>query len=674
MTKPLRRVRHGVTLAHVQMTSTLIHDGRRPTLAAARVVVIGVIIFVTAACTHGSGPSGVSSVPREWPVYGHDTGGTRFSPLDDINRDNVARLSVAWIAHTGETAAGPSRRRVGFESTPIVVDGTLYFTTGTNRIIALDPETGAKRWEYDPKIDLTADYGDGLINRGVAAWLDPGTPSRPCRRRVFEATLDGRIVAVDGETGVPCADFGTGGEVSLTHVRGYRRGVYHMTSPPVVIDDLVVVGSAINDNGGVDDPAGIVRAFDVRSGALRWSWDPISSNSTQPSRPWVAGAGNAWSVMATDPQRHLVFVPTGSASPDYFGGLRPGDDKWANSIVALRSQTGEFVWGFQLVHHDLWDYDSASPPLLATITRDSEAVPVVIQSNKTGFLYVLHRETGQPVLPVEERVVPQSDVPGERTSPTQPIPTALPAAAPQVLTDEDIWGATPTDLADCRRTIRALRNEGVFTPPTMTGSVAVPGNVGGPNWSGYAFDAQRGLLIVNTNNLPALVKLIPRAEFERTRDRENGEYGMSLGTPFVLFRRYLQAPSGLPCSRPPWGSLVAIDINRGAIRWQVPLGSMAAIAPAIKAVPPGSITLGGPIITGGGLVFIAGTMDPFLRAFDVESGRELWKGSLPASGHATPMTYSTASGRQVVVIAAGGHAKFSEEPSGDALVAFALPR
>jgi quinoprotein glucose dehydrogenase len=640
------------------------------------VLCIGIALFT--ACRHDSTPPAAAAVATEnWPVYGHDEGGTRFSPLNDINRDNVSKLSIAWVAHTGEAVAGASRRRVGFESTPIVLDGTLYFTTGTNRIIALDAENGATRWEYDPKIDVTANYGDGLINRGVVTWTDSGRAAGPCRRRVFEATLDGRLIAVDAATGKQCDEFGTHGAVSLTNVAGFRPGVYHMTSPPVVIDDLVIVGSAINDNGGVHDPAGVVRAFDARSGTRRWSWDPIPPNTSSTSTTDVsaiAGAANAWSIMATDAERHLVFVPTGSASPDYFGGVRPGDNKWADSIVALRSQTGQLVWGFQLVHHDLWDYDTASPPVLATIAHDSQQIPVVIQTNKTGFVYVLHRETGAPVFPVEERQVPRSDVAGEQSSLTQPIPLVLPATTPHQLAASDVWGATDEDLTACRNAIRGLRNEGVFTPPSIKGTVVVPGNVGGPNWSGTAFDSQRGLLLLNTNNLPALVKLIPRAEFERTRQRESGEYGLSVGTPFVLFRRYLQAPSGLPCSGPPWGSLIALDLNAQALKWQAPLGSLSLLAPNTKSVPPGSISLGGPIITAGGVVFIAGTMDPFLRAFDVDSGRELWKGSLPASGHATPMTYRTASGRQFVVIAAGGHAKFTEEQGGDALVAFALPQ
>jgi quinoprotein glucose dehydrogenase len=609
-------------------------------------------------------------------VYGHDSGGSRFSSLTQINRDNVSQLRVAWMARSGDASAGANGRgRTGFETTPVVVDGTMYYTTATNRVIAVNPADGVQRWEYDPHIDVTANYGDGLINRGVVSWIDPQPPAtQPCRLRLFEATLDARLIALDAATGTLCRDFGDGGQVVLTNIGGYAPGVYHMTSPPAVIDDLVIVGSSINDNERVDEPSGVVRAFDARSGTLRWAWDPIPASSRTPRDGSRSGAANAWSVMATDPDRHLVFVPTGSASPDYYGGLRPGDDKWANSVVALRAQTGQLAWGFQLVHHDLWDYDTAPPPLLATITRNQQPVPVVIQSNKTGLLYVLNRDTGEPVLPVEERPVPQSDVPGERSSPTQPFPVAVMPTSPQQFTDADVWGATSTDLSACRDAMRGLRNEGVFTPPSVQGSVAVPGHVGGSNWSGYAFDERSGLLFANTNNLPALVRLIPRAEFAATRTRENGEYGPLVGTPFVLFRRYFQAPSGLPCSRPPWGSLVAVDIGSGTIRWQVPLGSMASFAPGVTGVPPGSVSLGGPIVTAGGLVFIAGTIDPYLRAFDSESGKELWKGALPASGHATPMTYAVSTtGKQYVVIAAGGHPKIPEEPVGDALVAFALP-
>ena len=633
---------------------------------------------LTAASAHAQSPPA-----SDWPNYGNDPGGMRYSPLTQINRENVASLKVAWTFHTGDISDGTGgRRRSGFETTPILVDGTLYLTTPFNRVIALDPESGKQLWAYDPKIDQTLDYGDGLVNRGVATWLDSArAANQPCRRRIYESTQDARLISIDAATGKPCEDFGDSGQVSLTNVPGYRSGWYHMTSPPTVIDDLVVVGSAIDDNQRAAMPAGVVRAFDARTGTLRWSWDPIpttpanESTSANDKKPEPqTGAANAWSIMTVDPQRDLIFIPTGSASPDYFGGLRPRDNKWANSVVALHAKTGKIAWGFQLVHHDLWDYDTAAPPLLATLRRNGQDVPVVIQGNKTGFLYVLNRDSGAPVFPVEERRVPPSDVPGEAASLTQPFPSAPPPLSPQKVSADDAWGPTPQDLETCRTWIKTLRNEGIFTPPSLQGSLIVPGNIGGMTWSGYAFDPQHGLLFVNTNNLVAKIKLIPRADFSRRESRtEDGEYSPQTGTPYGMFRRFLQSPSDMPCIAPPWGMLSAVDMAEGKIRWQVPLGSMQDFGGKQPPTPPGSINLGGPIVTAGGLVFIAGTFDPYFRAFDTDSGKELWKAQLPASGHSTPMTYRSASGKQFVVIAAGGHPKITEESLSDALVAFSLP-
>ena len=619
------------------------------------------------------------SVDSDWANYGNDPGGMRYSTLTQINRDNVSKLKVAWTFHTGDISDGSGgRKRSGLETTPIFVDETLYLTTAFNRVIALDPVTGAQRWAYDPAIDQTLEYGDGLINRGVATWLDRSrTAGEPCRRRIFESTLDARLIALDAATGKPCSDFGDAGQVTLRNVSGYVAGRYHMTSPPAVIDDLVIVGSAIDDNQSVDMPAGVVRAFDVHTGALRWSWDPIPPNThatEKASTPgtWNTGAANAWSIMTVDPERDLVFIPTGSASPDMYGGLRPGDNKWANSVVALHAKDGKLAWGFQLVHHDLWDYDSASPPLLATLLRHGKRIPVVIQGNKTAFLYVLNRDTGKPVFPVEERRVPQSDIPGEVSSLTQPFPVAPPALGLQRLSTEDAWGPTAADREACRSAIGRLRNQGIFTPPSVQGTLAMPGNLGGMTWSGYAFDPQRSLLFVNTNNLPAQVRLIPRDKVKSVN--KDGDFGPQTGSPYGMLRRFLQSPSDLPCIAPPWGTLTAVDMTEGKILWQVPLGSMQDFGGTHDSVPPGSISLGGPIATAGGMIFIAGTTDPHIRAFDIETGKELWKAELPASGNATPMTYrANSNGKQYLVIAAGGHPKISEEPIGDAIVAFTLP-
>ena len=619
----------------------------------------------------------------EWPNYGNDAGGMRHSPLSQINSENVTKLQVAWTFHTGDISDGKGeRRRSGFETTPIMVDGTLYLTTPFNRIIALDPETGKQRWAFDPKIDPTWQSGDGLVNRGVSIWRNKDEkPSQPCVHRIFETTIDARLVVIDAATGKPCTDFGTRGEVSLRDVSGFHAGWYHMTSPPAVVDDIVIVGSAIDDNSRNDMPSGVVRGFDVRTGKLLWSWDPIPQNASTPNSSantsanakWKSGAANAWSIMTVDPERHLIFVPTGSASPDFFGGDRPGDNKWANSVVALRAATGELVWGFQLVHHDLWDYDVASPPLLATLEHDGKKVPAVIIGDKTGFLFVLDRDTGKPIFPVEERSVPKSDIPEERASPTQPFPVAPPPLVKQKYSADDAWGINAEERDACRKQLESLHLDGIFTPPSVSGTLSVPGNIGGMNWSGYAFDPNAGLLFANVNNLPFKVRLIPRADFDqrgkRTNERisEDGEYGPQIGAPYAMFRRPLFSPKFIPCIPPPWGTLTAVDMMRGTIKWQVPLGSWH------EGLPPGNLTLGGPIVTAGKLVFVAGTaLDPYIRAFDAETGKELWKAQLPAPGHATPMTYEI-NGKQYVVIAAGGHAKIEQEPLNDALIAFALP-
>jgi quinoprotein glucose dehydrogenase len=617
----------------------------------------------------------------DWPAYGRDTGGERFSPLNIIDRANVASLQVAWTFRTGDAYRPPRGRPTAFEATPLHVDGTLYLSTPVGRVIALDPVTGQQRWVFDAKVPRDAGYGD-FASRGVSSW------GRSRERRIFVATIDARLIALDATTGRPIAGFGEQGTVDLR--KGLRiapRGVasYEVTSPPAVIGNTIVVGSAIGDGGTTMEPSGEVRAFDAITGRLKWTWDPIPQDpSAIGADTWKhgsatrTGAANAWSVIVADPTRNLVFVPTSSPSPDYFGGERLGDNLFTDSVVALRADTGERVWHFQTVHHDLWDYDVASPPILFDWHKDGRTVAAVGVASKTGHLFVLDRITGKPLIPVEERAVPKSDVPGEETSPTQPFPTAPHSLARTSLKPEDAWGLTDEDRAWCRETVTKLRSDGFFTPPSLRGTLVVPGNVGGMAWGGIAHDRVNELLIMPVNNIAAEVRLIPRSavEGERNAGRLGGdfEYAAQQGTPFALVRRLLLGPNTLlPCTPPPWGTLAAVKAATGEIAWQVPLGQFPGTEKAQDAAQWGSIALGGPIVTAGGLVFTAGTLEAVIYAFDVQTGKQLWKGTLPTSARSTPMTYLGHNGRQYLVISAGGHGTQVGPPLGDYVVAFALP-
>ena len=615
-----------------------------------------------------------------WPAYGHDPGGQRFSPLTDINRTNVTSLKIAWTYRTGDAYAPPKgSKSTQFEATPLYVDGTLYIGTPLGHVIALDPVTGKPRWTFAAHVDKDAGFGD-FATRGVSTWKSPSG-----ERRIYLATIDARLIAINASTGKPCADFGDNGTVDLRHglrLPPHEFSDYEETSPPAVIGNMLIIGSGIADNGWTDEASGEVRAFDARTGKLKWSWDPIpqgphalGADTWKNGSAARTGAANAWSVIVVDPARNLVFVPTGSASPDYYGGLRPGNNLFADSIIALRADTGEHVWHFQTVHHDLWDYDVASPPLLFDIHRDGQTIPAIAVGSKTANLFILNRETGEPIFGVEERQVPQSDVPGEVTSPTQPFPIKPSPVSLQHMTADDAFGVDDAERKYCHDEISKLRAGSIFIPPSLQGNLQLPGYVGGQNWGGMAYDPIHDLLVLPTNHIALEVRLIPAADLQGVRDskrqrRLDGDWEIATqrGAPYGMMRRLLLSPKRIPCTPPPWGTLLAISASTGEKKWEVPLGQLSPRLPASW----GSISLGGPMITASRLVFVSGTLVPELYAFDVETGRQLWKGDLPSSAKADPMTFRGPDGKQYVVVCAGGWGIPDYSPLSDYVIAFSL--
>jgi quinoprotein glucose dehydrogenase len=641
-----------------------------------RAFALGVLSLVLAAAAAADGT---------WGYYGGDQGGTRHSTAAQITPANVDDLIPVWTYSTGDIAKRDAKtmRRTKFEATPILIGDKLLLCSSFNEVIALDPGTGKQLWRFDPKIPTEKVGPANKFNcRGVAYW-QAAAPSADqnalCETRIIAATNDSRVLALDLETGRPCGGFGTNGEVKLDiGMELVWPGEFQITSAPVVVGDVVIVGSAIGDNARVVAPRGTVRAFDVRTGAPKWSWDPVPRDPNDPAaKTWGeaykdVGHANVWAPMSVDVKRGLVFLPTSSASPDFFGGLRPGDNKHSNSVVALKAETGEFVWAFQTVHHDVWDYDNPAQPTLATIDVDGKSRDVVIQPTKQGFLFVLDRDTGEPVFPIEERPVPQGGVAGEVLSPTQPYPTRIPALAPQKITADEAYGFTPWDREACRKLIAEMRNEGLYTPPSAKGTLMFPFTGGGMNWGGVAFDPVKQVVYANTSRLMHRITMFPAADFE-TLDAAHPDREVSpqKGAPWGMIRDTVLSPLGLPCNPPPWGVLAAVDLKTGKIVWEKTIGTTEELAPLNIALATGTPTLGGPLVTAGGLVFIGATMDKYLRAFDAASGKELWQGRLPAPGIATPMTYEWM-GRQYVVIAAGGHGDTGEVGRSDSFVAFAL--
>jgi len=619
-----------------------------------------------------------------WSHYGGSEKGLQHTFLDQINKSNVTHLKEAWRYRTGEMGQG-ARSGYSFQTNPILVRNTLYLSTGSGIIIALDPIKGNEKWRHDPKLDRskrTSETG----NRGVSSWIDiTRKESDACFHRIYIGTLDSRLISVDGSNGKPCLDFGTRGEVDLSKgVRLVDRSSYDysVTSPPVIVGDILISGSSIGDNSAVELERGIVRGFNARTGELLWSFDPIPRNENDPAfSGWNAneaiknGAANAWAPLSADSALGLVYIPTGSASPDFYGGEREGDNLYANSLVALDVKTGAVRWFQQLVHHDVWDYDLPSQPTLVELKRNGVMVPAVIQATKTGLIFTFNRVTGEPIFEIEERPVPQGGVPGEHLSKTQPFPVAPPPLLSHAkVTPDDSWGMLLFDKWNCAAQFKELRSEGIFTPPSLQGTIMLPSYAGGVNWGGVAFHPDKQIAIVRVTEIANVIQLIEREHFvaeAKSGKYPNSQYTAQSGTPYGMRREILTSPLESPCTKPPWGWIKAIDMTEGKILWQVPHGTIEDLAPApapnLKLGVPG---VGGPMTTSGDLIFVAAALDDYLRALDITNGEELWKARLPAGGQATPMSYMIEN-RQYVVIAAGGH-RGAGSTMGDYLIAYTL--
>lgn len=662
----------------------------RKSLAFAGAGIFGlafVVLFITgfwptntihpgAQMTYATQPA--NNQPSNWTAYGRTTRGDRFAPFDQINRSNVNQLELAWQYRTGDMGPG------GDQNTPLQIDEMIYSCTRNDKVIALDADTGQQRWSNDPK----ASSPIWQRCRGLGYYHMASASGQPCEHRIVHTTIDARLIELDAKTGQACSGFGENGTVQLSQGMGpVKPGYYFQTSAPLVARDYIIVGGWVMDNSERGEPSGVIRAFDARSGALVWAWDlanPAITRDPPAGGTYTRGTPNSWSTASYDDALGLVYLPLGNATPDYYGvGRPPNSDEYNASLVALDVMTGRERWHFRTTNHDIWDYDvPAQPALMDLPDGRGGVVRAVLQTTKRGQIFLLNRETGVPIADVQQKPVPQNGaVPEERLAATQPYSVGMPTIGAQRLTEQRAWGATMFDQLLCRIQFRQLRYDGDYTPIGLTKALQYPANLGGMNWGSVSVDAANGRVYLNDLRVPNVFYLIPRAEYERmgaSRVDSDG-HGLSPqnGTPYASATEMWMSPLGIPCTQPPYGTVTAIDMKTRQIAWQVPAGTAEQLGPAgIRLGMPfamGMPSYAGTMSTASGLVFFAGFQDYYLRAYDAETGREVWKYPLPVGSSATPMTYvSPKTGRQYVVISVGGAA--NSPVVGDYVMAFALPQ
>ncbi|MEH6550189.1 MAG: pyrroloquinoline quinone-dependent dehydrogenase [Pseudomonadales bacterium] len=641
-----------------------------------RYLLLPLYAMLLAACTQQSSslPVSYTGATANWPSYGGQKA-QHYSALDQINRENIQQLELAWTHNSGDISNGIDGDwgRSTLQVTPIVTNGSLYYCTPFGRVFSLDPETGSERWVYDPQVKNKRSGLYPLACRGVSYWQDKDSTAS-CSKRIFYATRDAEVIALDADTGEPCESFGSAGRVSLqVDITNPAAQKFYPTSPPAIINDTVIFGTLVPDNETVNAASGVIQAFDAYTGERRWVWEPLPDDFQKPDNisGFMPGTPNAWAPITADEERGLVYVPMGNPSPDLYGGERNGIDYYGSSTVALNAETGTVAWHFQAVHHDVWDYDIASQPQLFQIDGVANGKAGVLQATKMGHVFLLDRDTGKPLYPVEERPVPQDGVAGEQLSPTQPFPTHPVPLHPHQL---EIGGMIGFDAARCKKDVEQFRNEGIFTPPSLQGSVAYPATLGGINWGATAIDPVNGMMYVNQMHYAMVVQLIPRAEYDELNPPTGGypdEFYPMKGSAYGAKRTGLMSFLGSPCVKKPWGTLSAVNLKSGQIEWKIPLGTTRDLAPWPLWFNSGTPNMGGAVVTAGKLLFIGATTDHFFRAFDVSTGEEVWRHRTPTSANATPLSYRLReSSKQYVVVAAGGH---GWSDPGDSIMAFALP-